>query len=314
VIRLDLLVQAVEPMLRSLVPEHVTLELRLAPGCWNVWVDRGQLEQVLVNLTMNAVHAMPGGGTLTIETSNVVLTEDQVRDLEGLEPGGHVRLVVRDTGAGIEPEVLAYVFEPFFTTKDIGEGTGLGLASSYGIAKQWGGHIAIASEVAHGTAVTLLFPRSRKESLPRDEGVPAEKPPEGIGARILLVEDQPEVRYTARRLLESAGHKVTEACDGEEALAHLELRGLEVDLVLSDVVMPRMNGKALADHLARTRPALPVILMTGYSRGMLSESGLLDPAYRVIEKPFERAMLLSEVDDMVRTSSAGSARPRVQGT
>ena len=306
VLVLDQVVRGVEPMLRSLVPGHVTLVLDFAPGLWSVWADRGQLEQVLVNLTMNAVHAMPSGGTLTIETSNIVLTGADAMEREGLESGEHVRLTVRDTGVGIEPEVLAHVFEPFFTTKDLGKGTGLGLASSYGIAKQWGGHIAVESELAHGTSVVLHFPRSMREAFSKSEVVDGQPLPARAGSRILLVEDQPEVRYTTRRLLESAGHQVTDACDGEEALAHLEIRGLEVDLVLSDVVMPRMNGKALADHLARTHPALPVILMTGYSRGMLSESGLLDPAYRVIEKPFERATLLAEVQDMVSKASTGA--------
>jgi CheY-like chemotaxis protein len=219
-----------------------------------------------------------------------------------MEAGEYVRLVVRDTGVGMEPQVLAHVFEPFYSTKETGKGTGLGLASCYGIARQWGGHIAVTSEVRKGTALELLFPRSLQHPTSEVEETPLADPPRGSGERILLVEDQPEVRLLTRRLLESAGYAVTEASDGEEAIALLEVRGLEVELVLSDVVMPRMNGKALADHLRRTRPGLPVVLMTGYSRGMLSENGLLDPAYRVLGKPFNQTTLLTEVHDAMSRS------------
>ncbi len=296
VLRLDLLVQDLETILRRLVTARVTMVLDLAPGLWSIWADRAQLEQVLVNLAMNAHDAMPDGGTLTIETSNACLAEADLRDRPGMEPGDYVRLAVRDTGLGMEPQILAHVFEPFYTTKDTGKGTGLGLASCYGVARQWGGHIAVTSEVEKGSVFELLFPRSSQHALSEVDDSPPASVPRGGGERILLVEDEPAVRLVVRRLLESAGYVVTEAGDGEEAVAHLEVRGLEVDLVLSDVVMPRMNGKALADHLRRTKPRLPVILMTGYSRGMLSENGLLDSAYRVIGKPLDQPTLLIEIN------------------
>jgi CheY-like chemotaxis protein len=286
-------------MLRRLAGEQVTMVLDFAPGLWNIWADPGQLEQVLVNLTMNAHDAMPNGGTLTIATTNVRLTETEVKRRTGMEAGEYVRIVVRDTGIGMEPQTLAHVFEPFYSTKEIGKGTGLGLASCYGIARQWGGQIAVTSEVGKGTTLELLFPRSRQEALSDIAGSAPAESPRGSGEQILLVDDEPMVRLLARHLLQSAGYAVTEASDGEEAVAHLEVRGLKADLVVSDVVMPRMNGKALADHLRRTHPRLPVILMTGYSRGMLSESGLLDPAYRVIAKPFDHATLLTEVRDAI---------------
>ncbi|MCR4375597.1 MAG: ATP-binding protein [Acidobacteria bacterium] len=295
VLQLDLLVRDLEPMLRSLVTGRVTMVLDLAPGLWNIWADRSQLEQVLVNLTMNAHDAMPNGGTLTIESSNTLLTEADERNHAGMEPGDYVRLAVSDTGVGMAPEILAHVFEPFYTTKDVGRNTGLGLASCYGIVTQWGGHISATSEVGKGTVFEMLFAHSGQPAASAVEAPPLGSESRGDGERILLVEDEPQVRLVARRLLESAGYAVTEASDGEEAIAHLDVRGLAVDLVLSDVVMPRMNGKALADYLRRTHPGLPVVLMTGYSRGMLSDSGLLDPGYRVIGKPLSRATLLTEV-------------------
>jgi signal transduction histidine kinase/ligand-binding sensor domain-containing protein len=302
VLQLDLLVRDLEPMLRRLVTGRVALVLDLAPGLWNIWADRAQLEQVLVNLTMNAHDAMPDGGTLTIGTSNTILTEADVSERVGMEPGDYVRLSVRDTGVGMAPQVLAHVFEPFYTTKDTGKGTGLGLASCYGIARQWGGHIGVTSEVGRGAAFEMLFPRSRLHLAAEVEDSPPAHVPGGRGERILLVDDEPTVRLVARRLLELAGYAVTEASDGEEALAHLDVRQLPVDLVLSDVVMPRMNGKALADHLRRTHPGLPVVLMTGYSHGMLSESGLLDQAYRVIGKPLSRTTLLTEIHEALEPS------------
>lgn len=301
VLQLDQLVRNIETMLRRLVGEQATLVLEHQDGLWPIWADQAQLEQVLVNLTMNAHDAMPTGGTLTIATSNVVLSPQGPETTPDRPHGEFVQLVVRDTGVGMEPQILAHVFEPFFTTKAVGQGTGLGLASCYGAVKQWDGEIDVSSAPGEGTTFRLRFPRTMRTVSEAPAVITSHTAALlGQGERILLVEDEPIVRTLARRTLQSAGYAVVEATNGEEALAHLDLSGETFALVLSDVVMPRMNGKALADQVLRRFPALPVILMTGYSRGMLTESGLLDADVRVIEKPFTRDVLLAEVQAALR--------------
>ncbi len=308
-VHLDELIRDLQVMLQRLAGEQVTLEIMSSSTLGSIWADRGQMEQVLVNLTMNARDAMPNGGTLTIETSDTELSPAEVSERPGVEPGAYVRLVVRDTGVGIEPHLLAHVFEPFYSTKEATKGTGLGLASCFGITKQWGGHIAVTSEIGRGATFELLFPRGVQDSAPEEVGSPTPTIALATGERILLVEDEPVVRQLARRILESSGYLVTEASDGEEAIARLSATDLEIDLVLSDVVMPRMNGKALADQIRKTHPSLPVLLMTGYSHDVLAENLLLDPAYRVVGKPFNRATLLNEVRQVIGTNSE-LARPQ----
>jgi PAS domain S-box-containing protein len=288
-IHLGSVVRNVEKMLRRLIGEHIALRTRLddvAP----VMADSNQLEQVLINLCVNARDAMPEGGTLSIELT--ALGHEDPASLPGMES---VVLSVADTGTGMDPEVMKRIFEPFFTTKEIGKGTGLGLSMVYGIVTQNGGQISVDSSVGRGSKFTIVFPVTSLESLQSHGSVPPRQDAHS-GGTILLVEDDPSVRHITARILRRHGYVVVEASRPSEARSISEV-GDPIDLLLTDLVMPEMTGVKLADELTLARPGLRVLYMTGYAGAALNaaQSDLLDPEERVIQKPFTSDALLDRV-------------------
>jgi PAS domain S-box-containing protein len=283
---LNTVVRKLEPILRRTLTEQQSLVLQFAPNLAAVRADRVQIDQVLLNLAINARDAMPDGGTLTVETRNVRLTERYVADRPGVSipPGPYVALVVSDTGNGIDKEAMKHLFEPFFTTKGVGKGSGLGLAMVYGIVKQSDGYIWPYSEPGMGTTFKIYLPAVSEAPHVPSRAAP-EEPEERESATILVVEDDPLVRTMARRSLAEAGFEVLEAANGREALA-LIMEQEDVDAVLTDLAMPELGGQELARQLAELRPGLPVIFMSGYANDDLTRRGLLAAGVPYLEKPF----------------------------
>jgi PAS domain S-box-containing protein len=297
-INLNGVVSDMNKMLRRLIGEDIVLTAKLDAGVGRVMADPGQVEQVLVNLIVNARDAMPRGGNLTIETKNVELDEEYGSRHVGVAPGKYVLLAVSDTGEGMSEEVRTRVFEPFFTTKEKGKGTGLGLSTVYGIVKQSGGNVWIYSELGRGTTFKVYLPQV--ESEPRELGEQVvEVAPRGGSETILLVEDEAVVRGLARRILEQAGYSVVEASRGDEALRFCAEHAAEVDLLLTDVVMPEMSGKELADRLKSQYPELKMVFMSGYTDESIVHHGVLDSSVEFIQKPFTPAALVRKVRDVL---------------
>jgi PAS domain S-box-containing protein len=285
-------------LLRRLISEDIQLRTTLAPGLYPVKVDRGQIEQVIMNLAVNARDAMPRGGQLTIETSNTDLDETLTRSLPELRPGPCVRLTVSDTGCGMDETVKARLFEPFFTTKAVGKGTGLGLATVYGIIKQSEGHITVWSEPGQGATFKIYLPGVREElpSAPK-KPVPA---PAVIGSEtVLLVEDEEGVRTLTRHILQTSGYTVLEARHGLEALQVSEQQSGPIHLMVTDVVMPEMNGPQLARRILQLRPSLKVLFLSGYTDSTLLHNGLLDASRNFLQKPFAPEDLKSKVREVL---------------
>ncbi|MDQ1485602.1 MAG: hypothetical protein QOJ62_1295 [Actinomycetota bacterium] len=285
----------VQPMVRRLIGENVELETRLAPSLSPVMADAGQLQQLVLNLALNARDAMPGGGHLVIETTNAVLDRDYARENIGVAEGPRVLLRVTDDGIGMDAAIRARAFEPFFTTKEAGRGTGLGLATVFGTVQQSGGHIAVRSAPGEGSTFEIYLPpigRPVAETPQSDVAVVLS--PATNGETILLVEDEPGVRQVSRRFLEKHGYRVLDARDGAEALRLCELHEGAVDLVITDVVMPGMSGPELAAHLARIRPNTPVLYVSGYIDGQLVGAGL-EADVPLLRKPFDADVLATKV-------------------
>jgi PAS domain S-box-containing protein len=289
VLSLNAVVKNVEELLVRSIGEHVQLATELAPGLWPVKADPGQLEQVLVNLAVNARDAMPGGGTLTIDTSNFGESAPGA-----LTPGRFVRMGVRDTGMGMPKDVIARAFEPFYTTKPKGEGTGLGLATVYGIVKQAGGDVHINSEPGRGTTFSVLLPVTEEAPVDAVEA-PATGPLPGRGETVLVVEDEPAIREVTRRILGRNGYHVLMTETPLDALEQAGRHDGEIDLLLTDVVMPKMLGKDVAERVRALRPSVKVLYMSGYARPVLANSGTLEPGVTLLEKPFSEVVLLSAV-------------------
>ncbi|GAA3456358.1 PAS domain S-box protein [Dactylosporangium matsuzakiense] len=287
----------VQQMLTRSIGEHITLGTALVDGLPAVVADPGQLEQVLVNLAVNARDAMPAGGHLTIDTGLVHVDEGHPAVREGLHPGGYVRIRVSDTGTGMPREVIEQAFEPFFTTKPSGEGTGLGLATVYGIVVQAGGTVQIYSEPGVGTTISILLPGSDAELVTDDAGR-AVRPP-GRGQTVLVAEDEPALREVTTRILRRGGYAVLSAADGVAALQLASEHGGPIDLLLTDVVMPGMLGRVLAERVLRLRPSTRVLFMSGYAQPVLTSNGILDPGVHLLEKPFTGADLLNAVADQL---------------
>ena len=285
-VNLNTVAEKLAPLLRRTLTEQQSLVLSLAPGLASVRADLVQIDQVLLNLAINARDAMPEGGTLTVETRNVQLTEQYVADRPGVNIplGPYVALVVSDTGHGIDKETMKHLFEPFFTTKEIGKGSGLGLAMIYGIIKQSGGYIWPYSEPGLGTTFKIYLPAISEAAHSPPPAAVAESPEPG-NATVLVVEDDPLVRTMARRSLAEAGFKVLEAANGREALDLIEEHDA-VEVVLTDLAMPELGGQELAQRLSALRPGLPVIFMSGYTDDDLIRRGLLDAGIPYLEKPF----------------------------
>ena len=291
VIDLRELVATVEPLLRRLLGERIRLDIRPSAELWPALADRTKLESVLVNLSVNARDAMPGGGTITIETANVELDETYASSHAEVVPGPYAMIAVSDTGTGIDDETASHIFEPFFTTKEVGKGTGLGLATVYGTVRQSGGHIWVYSEPGRGTSFKIYLPRS-------EAAVTTEAPPQAALSRpvpiaasaskdttVLLVEDEQVVRDMVVAALERRGYGVLPVASAEAAIDLLGRPDAVVDLMLSDVVMPGMSGPELVAQVWRARPELPTIFMSGYT-GLTMERGQIPDGVTVLEKPF----------------------------
>jgi CheY-like chemotaxis protein/two-component sensor histidine kinase len=292
VVDLNTSVTEIQKMLHRVIGEDVELAIRLQPDLGYIKADPGQLGQVLMNLAVNSRDAMPSGGTLAIETANVELDETYVRQHLGARPGQFVMLAVSDTGIGMDSDTLSHIFEPFFTTKDPGKGTGLGLSMVYGIIKQNNGYIMAYSEPGRGTTFKIYFPRS-EETLPAS--LTARKAIQGGTETILLVEDEVALRELTRLLLEDAGYTVLESPGVEEAIATAKDLHLKIDLLLTDVVMPRIDGRELASQLVALRPNLKILYMSGYTDDVLVNRGSLTQAAILVQKPFTKNTLLQKV-------------------
>jgi signal transduction histidine kinase/CheY-like chemotaxis protein len=292
-------------MLRRLIGEHIDLALSTGPLLSPVLADRAQLAQVLINLAVNARDAMPSGGRLTIEAADAPLTEEYAGTHLAVAPGHYVRLAVTDTGHGMTPEVRAHIFEPFFTTKPPGKGTGLGLSTVYGIVKQLGGHIFVYTEPRHGTTFRVYLPRSEEAARPRAQR-DASAETHGSGT-ILLVEDDWAARLVATRLLEIGGYTVLVA---EGPVAALDIaRGHDgpIHLLLTDLVMPDMRGDQLAEHVARLRPGLRVLFMSGYTQEAVIHQGRMPPGMHLLQKPFTPEQLRARVRQLLHGDAAPGA-------
>ena len=300
VINLNGIVSQLEKMLGRLIGEDIHLSTVLAEDLWRTEVDPGQIEQVIMNIAVNARDAMPRGGVLTIETHNVVL-DDQwyAQDHINVEPGDYVSLVMSDNGCGMDEHTLKKLFEPFFTTKEKGKGTGLGLAMAYGIIKQSKGYIGVYSELGVGTTFRIFLPcTTRPESTVKVTEDFEET--RGRGKTILVVEDEKSIRELCAAVLNRAGYHVLLAANGGEALLLIEEKKVHVDLVITDVVMPGMSGKILADRLRRNLPNIRVLFMSGYTDETIMRHGVLDSGIPFIEKPFNTRVLINKVGEFFR--------------
>ncbi len=299
VLALNALVADIEKLLKRLLGEDITLETALDPAAGHVRADPSQLQQVLMNLAVNARDAMPRGGRITIETGDVQLDEAYAAEHRGVSPGRYALLAVSDTGTGMTEDVRSHLFEPFFTTKEMGKGTGLGLATVYGIVKQSGGHIWVYSEVGQGTSMKIYLPRVDAPIEPVERPARPARRRAGGSETILLVEDETAVRGVARQLLERQGYTVLEASNGHAALALCEERQAGIDLLLTDVVMPGMSGRELADRLAPRYPRLRVLFMSGYTDDAIVRHGMLQPGLHYVQKPFRTEALLDKIREVL---------------
>jgi CheY-like chemotaxis protein len=298
-LNLNDIVGETQEMLRRTIGKHISLVTSAADGLWSITADAGQLEQILVNLAVNARDAMPEGGTLSIETHNVDVDQDYAATRPGLAPGRYVQLRVSDTGTGMERAVLQHAFEPFFTTKPQGQGTGLGLATIHGIISQAGGRAQIYSEPGLGTTFTALFPATGEppEHHP-SEPVPAH--PVGLGETVLVVEDEEAIRDVAERILTRNGYTVYTAEDGPAALEIVGAYDEAIDLLLTDVVMPRMLGGEVATRVKALRPTVRVLYMSGYAQPTLGSTGSLEAGVVLLHKPFSERDLLAKVREALQ--------------
>ena len=296
---LNVIVADAHKMLGRLIGENISVVLKPAAGLGTVNADPGQIEQIVVNLAVNARDAMPKGGTLTFETRNVELDADYAMKHPATIPGRYVMLAVSDTGVGMTPDVQAKAFDPFFTTKAEGQGTGLGLATVYGIVKQSGGNVWVYSEQGYATTLRIYLPRVDRPNLNAASPQALSEPPRGTET-ILLAEDTESLREVIQEALQERGYKVLPAADGREALAVARAFSGPIDLLLTDVVMPKMGGADLVAALAELRPGLRVVYMSGYTDGALSQQGVLGEGITLVEKPFSSdtlARVLREVLD-----------------
>jgi len=294
VLDLNAVVSELEKMLRRLIGEDVLLKTALSPGLGHIEADAGQIEQVIMNLAVNARDAMPHGGKLTIETANIFLGEDYARRHIGVKAGAYVMLAVSDTGVGMDANTQARMFEPFFTTKEPGKGTGLGLSTVYGIVKQSGGSIWVYSEVGQGTTFKAYFPLTSKDS----HGYTLSSDGDAVlngSETLLLVEDDEMVRTLTRQVLETYGYRVLEASCGGAAIDVCQRHKKRIDLLITDVVMPEMSGRDLVTRVSELRPGMKVLFMSGYTDAAVVHHGVLDPKTPFLQKPFAPEALARNV-------------------
>ncbi|MBP0495779.1 CHASE3 domain-containing protein [Pararoseomonas indoligenes] len=288
------------PLLRRTLGEHIDVRYVETAGLWPAMADAAQLESAVLNLALNARDAMPGGGRLTIELANKLLDEEYARRHAEVVSGDYAMVAVSDTGHGMTPDVVARVFEPFFTTKPDGKGTGLGLAMVFGFVKQSGGHIKIYSEPGEGTTVRIYLPRAVGNAMSVAQlGTAPVELPRGSGT-ILVVEDEPAVREIAVAILRDLGYRVLEAGDGEEALKVFGAHAAEVDLLLTDVVLPgAVRGREVAERISAIRPTVRILFMSGYTENSIVHHGRLDDGVQLISKPFKRDQLARKVAEVL---------------
>jgi signal transduction histidine kinase len=307
VLNVNVLVEDIGKLLKRLMPDDIEVAFRADSSLGRVKADAGQLEQVLMNLTVNARDAMPRGGKLTIETENVTVTPEFARARPPIEPGDYVKLAVTDTGTGMDAETKAHIFEPFFTTKDPGKGTGLGLATVYGVVKQTGGFLWVDTELGVGSKFEVYLPRVND---PIESDVVGRNPSgnQATVQTVLLVEDEPAVRDVACQFLLAAGYRVLAAEDAEKAIQIAE-RDAAIDVLVTDIVMPRMRGPELARQLLCRKPRLKVVYMSGYIEPGDADGDFLKDAF-FLNKPFSREMLLNQIGEAL--DNRGSIREPLQ--
>ena len=301
VIDLNEVVEGLRTMMKRLIGEDLQLETFLSGNLWAVRVDPTQVEQIVVNLLVNAREASPRGGKLTIETANVLLDREYLKNNPTVKVGEYVLLAMSDSGTGIAPEIRDRIFEPFFTTKEGTDARGLGLATVYGIVKQNGGHVAVYSEVGQGTTFRVYLPKSSEERMApaaRTEAVPLA----GGAETILLVEDNDELRGAARGILEALGYHVAAAANGTEALTSFEKMGGMVDLVICDVVMPGMSGQEVVDRIRARSPDTRVLFISGYTDNVVVRHGILEGEFEFLEKPFSADRLAAKIRQVLEAA------------
>ncbi len=298
---LNALVLDIQRMLRPIIGENVEWQTELTQSLGRVLADPGQMEQVIMNLILNARDAMPAGGRISIETINSRLDPTSARE-HSMEPGPCVLLSITDTGHGIDSAAINHIFEPFFTTKQKGKGTGLGLSTVLGIVREAGGDIWVQSAPGEGATFTLCLPRRTQTHEPTDTA-PAPRTTGSGTETVLLVEDEDGVRRLLQYVLNKRGYKVLEAASGEDALEVFEKHSAEIDLVLTDIVMPKMNGRELADRLREIRPELKVVYMSGYTDDVLVRTGALGPGMSFLQKPLRPDVLAAKVREALDSPS-----------
>jgi two-component system cell cycle sensor histidine kinase/response regulator CckA len=299
VVNLNDILLGMDRLIHRLIGQETQLITLPSPSLGLVKIDPGQFEQVIVNLVLNARDAMPNGGKLILETSNVTLTRDYVYQHYGMIPGPYVMMAVSDTGIGMTKEVKSHLFEPFFTTKGMSSGTGMGLSTAYGIIRQSNGYILVYSEADHGTTFKIYLPRAEEEveTVPQQEEVGSLP---GGNETVLLVEDEPLVRGLAARILRKQGYRLFEASNGLEAMRMAEKRvGEEIHLLLTDVVMPGMIGRELADRLRSLFPTIKILYMSGYTSGAIIHHGILEEGMNYVQKPFTVEALALKVREVL---------------
>jgi len=302
-LRVDRLVRGMEDLLRQSLGETIEIEVVNSGGLWWIEADPTQLEATILNLALNARDAMANGGKLTIETSNAFLDETYARKHSDVSAGQYVQIAVSDTGAGMSAEIADKAFEPFFTTKTAGQGTGLGLSQVYGFVKQSGGHVTIYSESGEGTTVKLYLPRFFAAAREESEAEPATQAKDAGGGTILVVEDDDGVRAYVADILRELNYRVFDARDASIALDIFAKHGDEIDLLLTDVVLPGLNGRQLADEAGARLPKLKVLFMTGYSRNAIVHQGRLNPGVEVIQKPLTQESLAAKIREVLERDS-----------
>ena len=306
---LNAIVNDTHRMLCRLIGEDISLKAVLEPNLGRIKADQGQIEQVIMNLAVNARDAMPQGGQITIETANVELDESYARTHPEVKPGRYVLLVMSDTGCGMDDAVKAHIFEPFFTTKGPDKGTGLGLATIYGIVKQSQGHISVYSEPNQGAAFTIYLPRL-EEPVSTGKSSPSLAAVPGGRETVLLVEDGDAVRTITREMLQMFGYHVLEATRGDEAIHLVEQTTEPIHLLISDVVMPGMGGRQLSEHLLAMRPGLKVLFFSGYMDDAVVRHGILQAEVAFLHKPFTIATLAHKVREALDKPGASSEPAR----
>ena len=297
ILSLNSTIDSMLTMLKRLLGEDVALVWRPDPGLWPVKIDPSQVDQILANLTVNARDALDKNGVLTIETANVGLDESYCQRNPECRPGDYAMLTVSDTGAGMDQVTIAHIFEPFFTTKGLGQGTGLGLATIYGIVKQNNGHITAASEPGVGATFRIYLPRVVEEptASKQETIVPEHQKPAPASETVLLVEDEGAILELAERILGRSGYTVLSASQTDQALSLAASHPGPLHLLITDIVMPEMNGKELAAQVAALRPGVKTLFMSGYTADVIASHGVLESDIAFIPKPFSKNDLLTKV-------------------